>query len=94
MPDPYDAPRVRRAFELAAEGKYSLRAILNIVIEEGLRSRVDKPLSVSALWTVLRNPFYVGQIRFHDRNLNGAHEPLVSSHTFNRLKARRKKTED
>ena len=83
VPDPDTAPLVRRAFELAAEGTLSLRAILREMTALGLRSRNGRPLGVSGLWTVLTNPFYTGQIRYNGEVLPGVHEEIVTGELYN-----------
>lgn len=77
VPDPGTAPLVRKAFELATTGRYSLRKLLSVMTSKGLVSRNGKPLGASALWTVLTNPVYAGRIRYNGELLPGRHEAIV-----------------
>lgn len=80
--DPVLAPLVREAFERAATSRLPLRSLLAEMTAKGLVSRSGRPLKVSAFWYMLRNPFYVGLIRWHGELIPGSHEPLVSGELF------------
>ena len=80
--DPVLAPLVREAFERAATSRLPLRSLLAEMTAKGLVSRSGRPLKVSAFWYMLRNPFYVGLIRWHGALIQGAHEPIVSQERF------------
>lgn len=83
--DEVKAPIIQVAFRLAGDGNMSLRAILKIVTDLGLTSRNGKKLGPSALWSILTNPFYMGQIR-HDGFLRtGNHEPIVDERLFQKV---------
>ena len=84
--DPKTAPLIRVAFELTADGKYSLREITELLTQKGLRSRTGNVIKVSGLWSILQNPFYCGKIRFHFTVLPGSHEPIVSDELFERVR--------
>jgi site-specific DNA recombinase len=73
---------IKRAFGLATEGSLSLRKILEIVTDEGLRSRNGKPMGVSALYAVLTNPFYTGRLRYKDKVLQGNQPPIIGEDLF------------
>lgn len=79
------APLVRETFELAAEGTHPLRKILAVMTEKGLVSRTGGNLSVSSLWGILTNPFYIGMMRYGDEVVAGRHERSVSDETFERV---------
>lgn len=85
--DPLLAPLVRQAFELYATGGYSLRKLLTVMTVRGLTSRSGKPMGLSGLHTVLTNPFYCGQVRWNGELIDGGHEPLVVSNTFNKVQS-------
>lgn len=82
VPDPETAPKVRRLFELASTGKLSLRKMLPMAEEMGLRSRNGKPLQASSLRAILTNPFYLGLVRYKGELITGRHEPLVDRRLF------------
>ncbi len=92
--DPLRAPLVTQAFYLAACGKYPLREVLALVTVKGLTTRNGKPLSISTIWSLLKNPFYMGEMHYGDMVRQGFHEPLIDRHTFEtaqRKLARRRK---
>lgn len=86
--DPVLAPKVQEAFERAATSRLPLRALLAEMTAKGLVSRSGKALKVSAFWYMLRNPFYVGMIRWHGELISGSHEPLVSGELFDSVQGR------
>ena len=51
------------------------------------KPRGGTPISPSTVYGILQNPMYVGEIRGHDRNYPGDHEPLVSRETWNAAQA-------
>ncbi len=78
------APLVREAFRLVALKKHPLRSIVATLNEAGLVSKRGTPLSATALWRILGNPFYYGMIRYAGAELQGAHEPLITKAAFDR----------
>ena len=84
--DPMLAPLIREAFERAATSKLSLRTLLAEMTAKGLISRNGKPLKVSAFWYMLRNPFYVGMIRWHGELIQGNHEAIISKGVFDTVR--------
>ena len=59
--DPTVAPFIRKAFDLAATGNYSLSKLKRTLFNEGLRSRRAKgELGKQTMAQLLRNPFYYG----------------------------------
>jgi hypothetical protein len=85
--DEETAPLIRLAFELAAKGEHSLRKILQIVTDKGLRSRNGKQLGVSSLHTLLTNPFYTGRLWFRGELLPGNHQPIIDEFLFGEVQA-------
>lgn len=60
-PDPKQAPIIRKGFELASSGQYSLAKLKRILFEQGLRSQRSKAeLSKSQMQRILINPIYYG----------------------------------
>ncbi len=87
--DPIRAPLVKLAFELYSSGRYSLRSLHAELNRRGLTSRNGKRLNISALETILNNPFYTGVIRMKRTGMTfrGAHERLVTPGLFERVQA-------
>jgi len=85
--DPVAGRLIRRAFELYATGKYTLATLGEALWTDGLRSRSGKRVSRTTLAELLNNPFYTGVIRIqrNGRRFQGAHQPLVSPETWQRV---------
>ena len=73
---------VERAFRLYLEPGQNILTVTEEVSSIGLVSRKNKPLTKSAIHKMLRNPFYIGTIRFNGQEYPGAHEPLLSTDLF------------
>lgn len=90
IPDPARLPLVRKLFDLALTGNYSLRRIWDEARRWDLRSQPRKRsggqyLAIASIHRILRNPFYAGQIVWNGENHQGAHEPIVSFEEFDRV---------
>ena len=76
------AALIKKAFELYATGKYTLKEIRKIINNLGLRGRKRKLLSVSNYQYLLQNPFYCGIMRYNGEYFEGRHEPIISKKLF------------
>ena len=87
--DPIKGPLVRRVFKLYASGEHSLRTLLVEMERMGLRSHLETRVSKGSLEAMLNNPFYAGIIKIKRTGASyvGAHEPLISPSTFERVQA-------
>ena len=78
--DPERALLVREAFRLYATGDYSLADLQGALHAKGLASPTARkpgaPPPVSALATMLQNPFYVGVVEWDGVQYPGRHKPL------------------
>jgi site-specific DNA recombinase len=88
--DPERAPLIREAFILYASGDYSLAELAAILEERGLRSRPTRRYPSRALLpkdfqSLLRNPYYLGQVSYGGKVYEGRHEPLVDEATFEQV---------
>ena len=79
VPYPAVAPLVKEAIELYATGKYSLRKLLDMMVEKGLRSKRAHRPSLSAFCDMLTNPFYAVWVAFAGRKVRGQHIAIVRS---------------
>lgn len=84
--DPATAPKVQRAFELAAQG-YSLVEILQ-------RSGLDGIIVTQTVGRILSNPIYIGIGRAKGGSIEGICEPLVSKELFYRVAQVRKEQQE
>lgn len=95
------SPLVERAFKLYIEPGQTVSTVSDELTECGLTTRRGRPLTRSMVHKMLRNPFYIGIIRFNGREYPGAHEPLISTELYNAVqdkmgerKATRKRQHD
>jgi len=82
--DKEKAPPIKKAFELYATGKYTLKQIAKILKDLGLRSYKGNILSVSCVQRLLKNPFYYGVFTFNGEMYQGSHQPIISKKLFNK----------
>lgn len=85
--DPIAGPLVRRAFDLYASKRWSLRMLPEELERLGLRTRTGKKITPNGLFTLLHNPFYVGLIKIQKTGevFEGVHRPLISKRLFDRV---------
>jgi DNA invertase Pin-like site-specific DNA recombinase len=83
-PDP-QAPLVVWAFERYSTSALSLAALMEQLAEKGLRNRLGNPPGVSAIHRMLRNPVYVGVVRWKGVEREGIHQPLVPRELFDKV---------
>ncbi|HEV8593947.1 MAG TPA: recombinase family protein, partial [Thermoplasmata archaeon] len=83
-----EAKVVRRIFGAYAEGAalHSIAADLNA---EGVASHRNRQWSKSGLRYMLRNPVYIGKIRWDESVRDDAHPPIVSAHVWEAVQARK-----
>lgn len=76
-------PIVKKAFELARTGNYSLNKLKKELYKMGLRGpRNGKELPKSSMARLLKNPFYYGEFIRCGQTYKGSHEPLISKELF------------
>jgi site-specific DNA recombinase len=85
--DPERGPLIALAFELYATGNYSLSRLIDELTRRGLRTRPDKrsagkELVIAQMSRILHNPYYVGDVTFHDVVYAGRHQPLITRKVF------------
>ena len=88
--DPERAPLVKWAFQTYASGEWTIRTLLEEATAKGLLSRPtpkrpSKPITISALHTMLRNPYYIGIVEYRGIRHPGKHEPLIDKQTFDEV---------
>ena len=95
-----EAMTVRRIFELYSEG-YGYKATVNRVNKEGHKSKRGNAFSTASIKEILKNPVYVGKIRYNVRqdwnekrrkNINpnpilvdGEHEAIIDNKTWEKV---------
>jgi DNA invertase Pin-like site-specific DNA recombinase/ElaB/YqjD/DUF883 family membrane-anchored ribosome-binding protein len=83
--DKEKVPLIKKAFELYATGKYTLKEIRKIINNLGLRGIKGKLLSVSNYQYLLQNPFYCGIMRYNGEYFEGKHEPIIAKKLFDEV---------
>jgi len=85
-PHPEVFPKLKRVLEQFATGRYSLTAIQKEMAAVGMLGNLSKkPLPLSSIGNLLRNPFYYG-VFFHKGEMHqGVHIPMVSKQTFDEV---------
>lgn len=79
------APLVRKMFELYATGNYSTKRLVKKMYAEGMRSQLGHRLPQSRIHSLLRDPFYIGKIKWNNEIYDGKHEPMISVELFNKI---------
>ncbi|MBI1852373.1 MAG: recombinase family protein [Planctomycetes bacterium] len=91
VPDPERFPIIRRMWGLMLTGAYAPRKIFEMArFEWGLRTvrskrSGDKPIALSAVYTIFTNPFYAGIVEWGGKTYPGKHEPMVTLNEFDRV---------
>jgi site-specific DNA recombinase len=84
VPHEAEAAFIRKLFTTYAEGRHGVWSLRSEFTAMGHRKRSGKPWDRRCLLHMLRNPVYVGKIRWLKDLHDGMHEPLVSEDVFNR----------
>jgi site-specific DNA recombinase len=91
IPDLERFSLVRRLWDLMLTGTYSPRDIWEIATKEwGLSTKKRKriggaPITLSAVYKILTNPFYAGVIAWEGKTHPGKHPPVVTLDEFDRV---------
>jgi site-specific DNA recombinase len=79
------APFIRKMFELYSTGNYSTIALSNAMFKEGFRNRIGKKVGKSRTYDLLRDSFYIGQMKWKGMIYKANHEPLISKELYDRV---------
>ncbi len=91
--DPDRFALVRQMWDLMLLGNYTVSEITRIADKEwGFRTlkrkkRGDKPLSISTVYSMLQNPFYVGYVRYSGKLYKGQHTAMVTQQEFDTVQS-------
>ncbi len=85
--DPERAPFVVWAFKNYATGEWTTRTLHAEATRRGLTTkatfkRAESPIALSAFGTMLKNPYYLGVVRYRGVEYEGKHEHLIDKTTF------------
>ena len=93
LKDPDHFPIIRRLFDLALTGTYSVKNICLIARDEwGYRTPKTKrtggtPLTIGTLYKMFSSPFYTGNFSWNGSLYPGKHEPMITMDEWNQLQA-------
>ncbi len=84
------APLVRWVFEQYATGENTVVSLLTEATARGLTTvltpkRPSGPVGRSTFFKLLRNPYYIGIVRYKGAEQSGTHEPLVDVETWQQV---------
>ncbi|MGO1851617.1 recombinase family protein [Microbacterium sp. JB110] len=88
--DPERAPLVKWVFEQYATGDHTVVDLLAAVTARGLTTvptpkRPSGPVARSGFFKLLRNPYYIGIVRYRGAEQTGTHEPLIDIETWQQV---------
>lgn len=83
--DKEKAPFIQRAFEYVANNNLSGRQVKEYLEDEGFRSVRGKVVGLSAIYRILRDPFYYGEFLYARKTYKGAHKPLITKEIFEKV---------
>ena len=84
------APLITQAFELYATGQYTGKQLLDHLTAAGLTTRGTRrtspqPVSLSQLYTILSDRYYLGLVEYQGEEYPGRHPQLVTPELFDRV---------
>jgi len=93
-PHPNEAQLIRKTYQLAAEGTYSLSRLSRYLFKQNLKSKSGKPFGKEEIRRILTNSTYYGYFRYKGEVYKGNYEPIITKTLFdaaqNALKDRSK----
>lgn len=84
--DPKRAPIIKESFERVSNLGHSGRKVKAWLDETGFKTRGGRPVTLSSLYLMLRNPYYCGKFEFPKGGGNWyrvAHDSIVTEELFN-----------
>ena len=83
---PVDFPLMRKLFDLALTGNYSVESLIREAKILGIRSsKSGKPIVKSWMHRLLRDPFYTGRFIYCGKMYQGQHKAMLTDAEFNLL---------
>lgn len=77
---------MRKLFDLALTGNYSIERLVEEAAKLGIRSSISgRPIVKSWMHRLLRDPFYTGKFVYCGKLYQGQHPPMISDDEFNLL---------
>ncbi len=82
IPDGFEAPLIKKIFEMEATGQYSLTNIANFLYSQGLTARNGEKLCKEQIHRMLTNPSYYGYFKYKGQLYKGNYDPLITKTLF------------
>lgn len=86
-PVPFESEMLKEIFEMASTGKFSLGYLVEYVQKKGLKTKNDKKISKSHIYSILTNPIYYGCFYYRGELYKGNYEPIISKTLFDKVRA-------
>ena len=87
--DPERGPIIKRLYQEYATGKHSIRTVWDISKTLGLTSRAKhhkgQPVCKNAIYDILTNPFYYGEMCINGEFYKHNYEPIISKELFDKV---------
>ena len=83
--DPIAAPVIRRMFERYVTGTCSLSEIAELAKAEGLFTGRKTDRIVATIYSILTNPYYYGEFRYHGMLYKGLYTPIVTKELWDQV---------
>ena len=83
--DSVQFPLMRKLFDLALTGDYSITDLYYIASDMGIKTSRGKEISRSRMSVILKNVFYTGKFVYAGKIYEGVHMPMLSQSEFDLL---------
>lgn len=84
-PHPTYFTLMRKLFELALTGNFTLQNLVVKSQELGIKNSRGKAISKSQMAKVMRNPFYTGRFIYGEKLYQGKHQPMLTDEEYDLL---------
>lgn len=85
VPNEFEAPLIKKSFELAKTGQYSLMHITTFLFSNGLTAKNGKKICKESVRRILMNPTYYGYFKYKGQLYRGNYEPLITKALFDEV---------
>lgn len=82
---PIEFPLLRKIFDLALTGVFTVEYLRQEAKRLGLRTKIGNIISVSTTNYILRNPFYTGKFFYNGKIYQGTHTAMISEAEYDIL---------
>jgi DNA invertase Pin-like site-specific DNA recombinase len=84
-PDKKTFNKVKEILRAFATGEYTLTKIQSKMFSLGLVGKEGKPLHLSTIQGILKNPFYYGHFLYRGELHQGSHKPMITKKLFDKI---------